>query len=263
MKIHEIQSHLRSLNGGWMDLEKTVDTFKSGDPKAEVTGIAVGWMSYTWALRRALEQGCNVFVTHEPTYYNHLDNDPEMLRFASVRAKREFIEESGIAILRCHDLWDQQPGIGIPDSWGTFLGLGKAVAGQGYFRVYEVDGRSVGELARQVAAKTEALGQPAVQVIGDAEKRAGRACIGTGAITPFLKLVEDYAVDLAICTDDGISYWRDGAFAIDAGIPMIVVNHQVSEEAGMVNLAEHLRAAFPAVPVHHIAQRCMYTLVSS
>ncbi len=47
MKEHELQSYLRSLNGGWMDLENTVDTFKSGPPGSEVRGIAVSWMSYT------------------------------------------------------------------------------------------------------------------------------------------------------------------------------------------------------------------------
>ncbi len=47
MKARDLQSYLQSLNGGWVDPQKTVDTFKSGDPGAEVTGIAVGWMSYT------------------------------------------------------------------------------------------------------------------------------------------------------------------------------------------------------------------------
>ena len=48
MKARELQSYLRSLNGGWMKFGKTVDTFKAGDPEAEIKGIAVGWMSYTW-----------------------------------------------------------------------------------------------------------------------------------------------------------------------------------------------------------------------
>ena len=47
-------------------------------------------------------------------------------------------------------------------------------------------------------------------------------------------------MDLAICTDDGFTYWHDAAYAIDMGIPAIVVNHAVSEEAGLMNLARHL-----------------------
>lgn len=48
------------FNGGWGDVENTAGTFKSGDPDAEVRGIAVTWMGYTWALHKAIERGCNV-----------------------------------------------------------------------------------------------------------------------------------------------------------------------------------------------------------
>ena len=68
-------------------------------------------------------------------------------------------------------------------------------------------------------------------------------------------------VDLVVCTDDGFTYCREAAYAIDMGIPVIVVNHAVSEEAGLMNLARHLSERYPAVPVHHIPQRCMYQLI--
>jgi len=261
MKARELQSYLRSLNGGWMKLEKTVDTFKAGDPEAEIRGIAVGWMSYTWALQKAVELGCNVFITHEPTYYIHRDNDAEVFRFQEVRAKRQYIEENDLIVLRCHDLWDQAPVIGIPDSWGELLGLGEPIDGSGYFRVYDVSGRSALQVAQQVAARTTQFGQEAVQLLGPVDEPVTRVGIGTGAITPFQRLLDEYSIDLAICSDDGFSYWRDGGLAIDMNIPVIIVNHAVSEEAGMIHLAEHLEARFPAIPVHHIPQRCTYKLI--
>jgi len=262
MNAQQIADHLRTLDTGWMRWDRTVDTFKAGDPEAEVTGIAVGWMSYTWALEKALALGCNLFITHEPTYYDHLDSKQSILERDAVQEKKRFIEENGLVILRCHDLWDQMPGIGIPDSWGALLGLGAAVDGSGYYRVYDVSGRTAREVAEQVAERTKGFGQGAVQLIGPGEKAVSRASIGTGAITPFLQTLDQYGADLAICTDDGFTYWRDGAFAIDNDLPVIVVHHHVSEEAGMVNLANHLRKAFPGLPVHHIPQRCMYELVS-
>ena len=73
MQAKDLQRYLRSLNGGWMDLDNTVDTFKAGDPEAEISGIAVAWMSTSEALQKAIDLGCNVFITHEPTYYNHHD----------------------------------------------------------------------------------------------------------------------------------------------------------------------------------------------
>jgi hypothetical protein len=35
----------------------------------------------------------------------------------------------------------------------------------------------------------------------------------------------------------------------------------VAEEAGVQSLARHLQAALTDIPVHHIAQRCMYQLI--
>jgi len=261
MEARELRQYLRSMDGGWVNWKDTVDTFKSGDPEAEVKGIAVGWMSYTWALRRALELGCNVFITHEPTYYNHRDNDENVFRYESVRSKRKFIEDSGLVILRCHDLWDQVRDIGIPDSWAKQLGFIKPIAGEGYYRVYDVSGQTARSIARQVAERTKSLGQDAVQLVGPADAPVSRVAIGTGAITPFMHFLDAYRVDLAICTDDGFTYWRDGALAIDMGIPVIVVNHPVAEVYGMKLLADHLSNRFPDVPVHFIPQSCMFQLI--
>ncbi|GAI91483.1 unnamed protein product, partial [marine sediment metagenome] len=116
----DLNSYLNALGKDWIDHENTVDTFKSGGPDDLVKGIAVGWMSYTNSLKKALELGCNVFVTHEPTYYDHRDTNKTMLQRKPVKAKREFIEKSKLTIIRCHDVWDQYPEIGIPMSWGTF-----------------------------------------------------------------------------------------------------------------------------------------------
>jgi putative NIF3 family GTP cyclohydrolase 1 type 2 len=262
MKAQELQAYLRSLNGGWMDIERTVDTFKSGVPEAEITAIAIGWMSYTWALKKALDLGCNVFITHEPTYYDHYDSSQEVFqRLPDVRKKKQFIEERGLIILRCHDLWDQFPAEGIADSWGELLQLGKPIDGHGYFRVYDVAGKTAGEVAQQVARAASAFGQPAVQLIGSPDQPVTRAFTGTGAITPLGEAVVTYQADLAICSDDGFVYWRDGAYAIDTNLPVILVNHPVSEEAGLMSLAHHLQQQFPFVRVHHIPQSCMYRLV--
>ncbi len=254
----ELNAYLNSLGKEWIDQERTVDTFKSGGPDTVIEGIAVAWMSYTGALRKALDLGCNVFVTHEPTYYNHRDNDEKIFRLAGAREKKEFIERSGITIIRCHDVWDQYPEIGIPTAWGKFLELGEPVCGSGYFYLYDGKGETSAEIARRISRRTAALGQPAVQLVGPETKKINKIILGTGAITPFFKFLEDFDADLFICTDDGITYWRDAAYAIDNNIPMVVVNHAVSEDYGMELLAGHLKEKFPGVPVHHIQQGCMY-----
>jgi putative NIF3 family GTP cyclohydrolase 1 type 2 len=233
----------------------------AGSSETEVTGIAVGWMSYTWALQRALDLSCNLFITHEPTYFSAHDDEERIFRFPGVRAKRAWIEERGLTILRCHDVWDRLPEIGIPDAWAHCLGFDNPIVRDGYYRVYDGAGRTAHAIARQVAARTKDLGQHAVELIGPGDSPVSRVAVGTGAITPFTHFLDAFGADLAICTDDGFTYWHAGALAIDLGIPVIVVNHAVSELHGVGLLAGHLAETFPEVPVYHIAQRCMFELV--
>lgn len=263
MKHGDVFEYLKTLNGGWVDYSDTVDGWKAGDPEAETKGIAVGWMSLTWALERAASLGANLFITHEPTFYDHWDKTPEIMAWPEVAQKKEKIDSLGMTIMRCHDLWDQVPKIGIPDSWGKKLGLGKPIEGDGYFRVYDGGGRTAIEIAREMMRNLKLLGQETAEFIGPAEKRVRRIVIGTGAITPFRKMLLEFDADLVVCTDDGFTYWNDGAYAIDRDIPVLVVNHVVAEDHGMELLAGRLREKFPAVPVHYVKEWCMYRSITA
>ena len=266
----DVHEYLRSLGGEWVNPNRTVDTFKAGGPEIVVKSVAVGWLSYFDSLRKARELGCNLFITHEPTYYDHRDRDQSVFVFESARKKKEFIENSGIAVIRCHDVWDRVPEIGIRDAWARFLGLEKEIEariaadrskGRPFCGVYEIAPIRAGELAQKVADKLAAFGQNAVLFIGPEGKLVRSVAIGTGAITPFRPMVHDLKADIVICTDDGFTFWRDGSLAIDMQYPVIVVNHPCSEEIGMQKLTEHLSIEFPQIPVHHIAQTCMFKAV--
>lgn len=264
MTAQAVADHLRSLDKGWVNWDNTVDNFKIGDPKQTVTGIAVGWKAQFWALKRAHELGCNLFVCHEPLWYDHRDTPTqEGFQFEGVQAKRRWIEEHKIAVLRCHDVWDQVPSIGIPDSWAEVLGFRSPLPdSKGYYRAYEVSGRTATDVARQVARNVKTLGQEAVQLLGDPQAPVTRVVIGTGAITPIYHFVRQFGADLAICTDDGFNWCCHGGFALDIGVPVIVVNHCTAEEHGMASLAKHVREIFPQVPVHHIQQGALYRLIT-
>ncbi len=268
----DVQSYLRGMGAAWIDPEKTVDTFKAGDESTVITGIAVGWMSYLEALKRARELACNVFITHEPTYYDHYDREQSVFAFDTAKKKREFIRQSGMAIIRCHDVWDRVPEIGIRDAWAGFLGLDKEIsrrissdgaAGRPFCGVYEIPARKAEEYARHVATKLAGFGQNTVQLIGPADKLVRSVAVGTGAITPFREMVSELQADLVICTDDGFSFWADGSLAIDMEYPVIVVNHPCSEEIGVRRLAGILAEKYPQVPVHHLPQTCMFRSITA
>jgi len=261
MKAIQIHEHLRSV-GTWVDWNRTCDGFKSGNTEMELTGIAVAWISVLPALKEAYRLGCNMFITHEPTFYNNPDDiaDPEK---EPIKSKLAFLEETGMAVYRCHDVWDVMPEIGIADSWATGLDLEQPpLATAKYYAVHKSPASTLGELARYIAGKVKPIGQEIVEVVGDLSQGVSKLAVGTGAITN-AQTMHDLGADALLLTDDGMYFWGQAAWAIDLGLPILIVNHATAEEWGISNLAKYLARQFPDVPVHHISQGCMYGVVVS
>src|SRR5262245_25571406 len=82
---------------------QTVDTFKAGDPSTEVKSIATTGMATFALLRRASAAGRNFVITHEPTFYNHLDETKNLEDDAVYQAKRRFVRENNMVVFRFHD----------------------------------------------------------------------------------------------------------------------------------------------------------------
>ena len=95
----------------------TVDTVKAGDPSQEITGVLVSFLATCEVIDQAVQLGANLIITHEPTFYNHLDTTDWLSQHPSYVAKRRLIDESGVVIWRFHDYLHSLP----PDS--TFMGL--------------------------------------------------------------------------------------------------------------------------------------------
>jgi len=77
MTANEVIERIKKTRGSkWRS--NTVDTFKGGDPNTKVTGIAVTMMATMDVLQRAAAKGQNLIITHEPTFYDHLDTTKEL-----------------------------------------------------------------------------------------------------------------------------------------------------------------------------------------
>ena len=122
MNTNDIREYLLS-HSPWVNRERTVDTVKAGDPTREITTVGVGWMSTIDNLRAAHERGCELFITHEPTFWEHGPVESQWRGVEPGLTKQRFLEETGMVVLRAHDTWDNWPGIGIRDSWARGLGL--------------------------------------------------------------------------------------------------------------------------------------------
>lgn len=102
--------------------ESTVDTFEAGDSSTVVTGIGVTMMATLDVFERAAAKGDNLIITHEPTFYSHLDSTAGLEREndAVYAAKAAFIRSHRFVVWRFHDTWHQRN----PD--GVLTGVMKA-----------------------------------------------------------------------------------------------------------------------------------------
>lgn len=254
-------AELLQTQGTWVDWERSVDAFKAGSPDTPVTGIAVGWQSLQAAVEEAHALGCNLFITHEPTFYDHWDRDPQALATPPARAKRAWLERTGMVVYRCHDVWDRFPKIGIPDAWADYLGIGPVVAADDFHRVLAIPRVTAWELVTMVLERVRRLGQQAVLFSGAKDQMVSRVGIGTGATTSAQAMLT-MGADAILATDDGISQWREGSYLADMGVPLLTVNHAVAEIPGVRKMAAYLQQQFPGTPVHNVGRTCTFEILA-
>ncbi|HME56356.1 MAG TPA: Nif3-like dinuclear metal center hexameric protein [Candidatus Lokiarchaeia archaeon] len=265
MKAIELLDHFQKI-GTWVNWNgKEADKFLFGDPDTEVKAIGVAWMPSLANLKQAEEMGCNVFITHEPLYAGFaneygvysannvlLEEDDPWIE------KGKWLEEQNMVVLRCHDTWDDYPGIGIHGAWAKFLGFEeKPVNHAKFYEVHEILPTSLDDFGRRILKRVRTLGQDAVLVVGDSGKEVTRVALGTGAITNY-RTMHDLGGDVLLLTDDGTRLWESAQWSEDVGIPLIIVNHATSEEPGIRELARYLQSTFLHVPVYAIERGCLY-----
>jgi len=271
MKAKDILNHFKS-KGSWVNWEKTVDQILFGEPEIEVNGIAVSWMPTFSNLEKAIEEGCNVFITHEALFAAKIDDEGNIIDCPIVRdiharwitgkrklakddiwiKKREWLEEMNLTVIRCHDFWDSYPDIGVHGAWAKWLGYTKPpIKADNYYELHEIPETTLENLCKEILEKIRPLGQDSIQVIGDLNKKISKITLGTGAASNYRDM-HAFGGEAIILTDDGTMLWESGQWSKDTGVPLIIVNHSLSEEPGMRTLADYLKKIFPNVPVVHI-----------
>jgi len=143
-----------------------------------VTGIAVTMMATLDVLQRAAAQGSNLVITHEPTFFGHLDElAPLETAHDSVTAvKRAFIREHHMVVLRMHDHWHTRH----PD--GVQTGITRALGWQRFQRpedehLYTLPATTLGQLAADIRDR---LGAPTLRVLGDPKRRVSNVAMAPG-----------------------------------------------------------------------------------
>ena len=252
MNTKDIHEHLLA-RAPWVDRTRTVDTIKAGDPARPVRTVGVGWISSIDDLRAAVELDCELFITHEPTFWQHEAPEDRLRSVEPGLTKQKLLDESQMAVRRCHDVWDSWPEIGIRGSWAAWLGLTE-LAGEGehpWHATYAIEPARLRDFARCVAERIAALGEDSVSVIGDPDRIVSRPAVGVGCGGPDKDMI-DLGADVLIVCYDGASYWQTRERLAELGSAVICVEHGTSEMPGMMNLAGYLRETFPELTVHYL-----------
>lgn len=229
---------------------ETVDTLKTGTLSTPVTGIATTFMSTFDVLKRAVAEGKNMVITHEPTFYAHDDGTKPLEGNATLAAKQAFIAQNNIAIFRFHDHWHARRPDGIQTGMLKELGWEK-FAKEGT-RVLEMPVTTLGELAKSIKSR---LGIRAVRVIGDPRLAVRTVALGAGYANLAGAVRALGNVDALVIGEarewEVYEYVQD---TITAGSKkgLIVMGHAVSEEGGMKECARWIGTFVSEVPVGHV-----------
>lgn len=247
--VESIQEH---VGVPWK--KETVDTFKAGNPETQVTGIAVTMMATMEVLERSAAKGLNLVITHEPTFYAHLDTPEGMAESDSVwEEKRAFIEKHDMVVWRFHDHWHMRK----PD--GIEVGMVRALGWEKYQRpenehLFVLPETTLKKLADEVAKK---LNSPVVRVVGNPEMKLTRVALSPGA-AGFVR--ETHALeqdDVEVLLVGETREWETVEYAADAVTEgkkkaLIVIGHIPSEQAGMEECARWLQTFVKDVPVEFV-----------
>ncbi len=234
--------------------KETVDTFKAGNPDAPVTGVAVTMMATMDVLQRASAKGLNFVITHEPTFYAHLDTPEGMPESDPVWAeKRAFIEKHGMAVWRFHDHWHMRKPDGIEAGMVRSLGWEKFQRPDNQY-LFVLPETTVRKLAVEVAKK---LDSPVVRVVGEPEMKVTKVGFSPGAAGFQMETQALERDDVQVLLVGETREWETVEYAADAVTEgrdkaLIVIGHVPSEQAGMEECTRWLKGFVKEVPVEFV-----------
>ncbi len=253
------------------------DEFKAGDPGEECTGVVSALVPTVEVIRKTIELGCNLIVTHEPIYYQTPDfaewkgDFPNQVQME----KEKLLRENHITVWRNHDhIHAHQPD-------GIFTGVLKYldweryyVPGQGgiFNYVVELPETTVAEVGLHLKEK---LGLNGLRYMGNPEDKLKKVAL-VGHLFPncfypdgvdengfykdlsmdIMRMMEEEGVDAIIPGEiiewTVLAYIRDG-IAQGRTRACFNVGHFHLEELGMKYARDWLEELVKGeIPVHYV-----------
>ena len=232
---------------------QTVDTLKSGRGDQKVTGIVTTFMATVEVIERAAWLSANFIITHEPTFYNHLDQTDWLTEDPVYQHKKALLDKHGIAVWRFHDYWHTYR----PD--GILHGFLQKTGWQDYLdpkreNICVLPPISLKNLAGYLKKQ---FNLTRTFYIGDPDLMCKNIGILPGAWggRTHIPMLGTEDIEVLIVGEsaewEAVEYVRDASRAgLQKGL--IIMGHARSEEPGMRYLAEWLRPLVPGVKITHV-----------
>jgi len=261
MTANEVIDRILTDSCGDFRLEKTCDLIVAGKGDTEVKGIVTTFMATVNVIRKAVDIGANMIITHEPTYFNASDRTDWLKDDEIYKAKKKLIDDYQIVVWRYHDHMHLAKTDRIYDGLLKEIGWEKyLIKDQKHPHCY-----AIGEMTLQNLAEffKEKFSMDTVRYIGNPKMKCRRVAIlvgggslGLGREEMPMELVREMGIDVVVCGE--ITEWTLCAYINDADMlgfnkGMIVIGHERTEEWGMKYMAEWLKPLVDGIPVTFIS----------
>ncbi len=235
---------------------ETVDTYKAGNPKTELKGIAVCMFADMATLKQAVSKNCNFIITHEPVFYNHLDETTAYKNDPVFQEKMKYIQDHNLVIFRFHDHIHRTSPDGISVGMINKLELNKYAVNSSltYFKIPET---TVEEYAKKLKDK---FGMNSIRIAGNPDMKFTSLAFMAGAPggQRHIKMLENPDVEVVLAGE--AQEWETYSYANDAAElgknkAVIFLGHVKSEEAGMEYCAQWLQSFISGVSIYFIENK--------
>ncbi|MEX0686349.1 MAG: Nif3-like dinuclear metal center hexameric protein [Balneolales bacterium] len=235
-------------------LRRTVDTLKIGDPSQRCTGIVSTFLATADIIQKTADLGANFIITHEPTFYNHLDEVDWLEGDKVYQFKRELLEKNNITVWRYHDYWHRHK----PD--GILQGFLESIGWEKYLKITR---RNTGicnvpkiSLKNLAGYFKETLNLKRPFIIGNPNQECTKIGLLPGSWGPRSQMGMLRDDDIEVLVVGEVAEWETSEYVRDAAYAgmkkgLIILGHAPSEAPGMEYLVGWLKPKLPGIPIYY------------
>jgi hypothetical protein len=233
----------------------------AGDAHAPVGGIAACSVPSMAILRRAADAGCTLilcdshpFYLYDPVWSAQISNPQTALASPIAAAKRAFITERKLAVVRLHGAWEARMPLSASLAFAAQLELG-ATEPRGDHLVCSIAATD----ARALGAALAGRGCGGLRMLGTPTTRASRIAVRAGMLTPatLAHILRDPAID-AIIAGDAVEWeatpYMEDAIAAGRRAALLLAGFAASMEPVGAAIGAWARGVFPELPVTWLAE---------